>query len=200
MSLRIGSQPLLRIPPSCLESGDLSILRDFIDRLAQSVYCCRISMHDMAKQSRKTCPPAKRVLVVIPCSAAKREFPSRPIAAFERYDGPFYKVIRKAKRERRFNPLIRIVILSAKHGLIRGGVKIRSYDQRFDADTAVLRGPKVRSDLKRLIRTGKFSRVCVNLGRDYAAVIQEMPELHDAVWAEGSIGKRAALLKQWIQA
>jgi hypothetical protein len=157
-------------------------------------------MHEMAKQPRKTRPPSKRLLVVIPCSAAKRESPSYPIAAIERYNGPFYKVIRKAKRERRLNPLVRIVILSAKHGLLHGGARIRSYDQRFNAEAADLRGPEIRSDLRRVIQTGNFSKVCVNLGRDYAALIREMPELRGAVWAQGSIGTRAALLKEWIRA
>ena len=120
------------------------------------------------------------------------------MAAISRYDGVLFTVIRKAIRERRMQPETTIIIISAKFGIIRAGTKIPFYDQRLTASQSVKLGPRVRISLSNIIRKGRFERKFVNLGRNYAAMVQDLRGLRDAMWAAGPIGKRAATLKSWI--
>ncbi len=95
-------------------------------------------------------------------------------------------------------PHTTIIIFSAKYGVVRAGTKIPFYDQRLTASQALKLAPQVRASLSTIIQKGKFKRKFVNLGRDYASMIQDLPALRGAVWAAGSIGQRAAILKSWI--
>jgi hypothetical protein len=135
---------------------------------------------------------------VLPCSARKRQFPRFPIAAAERYDGPLYRVLRKALREGRVHPSTDVVIVSAKHGLLDPDTPIRFYDQRLSGARVQSLASEVRADLTRRLRSGRYRRICINLGRDYAAMLEGLPALRNARWASGSIGVRAALLKSWL--
>ena len=56
----------------------------------------------------------------------------------------------------------------------------------------------IRTDLQRVINKKKYSGILVNLGKAYADIIHDLPELQSALWAEGPIGKRAATLKCWL--
>jgi hypothetical protein len=137
-------------------------------------------------------------LVVISCSAAKVHSPRAPLAALDRYDGVFYRVVRKAIRERCLSPGIELVILSAKYGLISPSTRIPFYEQRLTRERAMILGPVVRQKMASLLRRRSYCRLLVNMGRDYEAILREMPELNDAIWATGSIGRRAATLKAWL--
>ena len=91
-----------------------------------------------------------------------------------------------------------IAILSAKYGLINESTQIPFYDVRMTPKRADKLRLQVRSDLQKLIRDRSFNRIYVNLGRDYAAVVRDLPALRGATWAAGPIGKRSAALKRWI--
>ena len=62
-----------------------------------------------------------RKLLIIGCSKRKRQLQEAP--AIEVYDGPYYRMLRKAKLE-----AVDISILSAKYGLIDYKTKISPYD------------------------------------------------------------------------
>ena len=139
-----------------------------------------------------------RRLLIISCSAAKRLNPRTYIPAIERYDGVFFKVLRKALREGRCQPPVEILIISAKYGLIAPHTPIPNYDTKMNTrQSAMLRIP-IRKNLQRVINKNKPSRILVNLGKPYADIIRDLPELQSAFWAEGPIGKRAATLKSWL--
>ena len=61
--------------------------------------------------------------------------------AIERYDGVFFKVLRKALREGRCQPPVAILIISAKYGLITSKTLIPNYDKKMNsrAMTSVFR-------------------------------------------------------------
>ena len=122
-----------------------------------------------------------------------------PLPAMKRYDGPLYQVLRKSIREGAILPGIRVAIVSAKFGLIEADSLIPFYDQRLNARRAATLGPKVQADLTRLLARHRFGCVRINLGRDYAKLIEGMPALKNAIWASGSIGVRAATLKTWLR-
>jgi len=71
----------------------------------------------------------KKYLLILPCS--KRKKPVSKAQALELYDGPFYRVVRKAKPQN-----LDILILSAKYGLISSNESISYYDQMMTAERA----------------------------------------------------------------
>lgn len=143
-------------------------------------------------------PVAPRTLILIPCSQRKRRLPRAPVVALERYDGPLYRVLRKAIRAGCVAPTTDVAILSAKYGLLDKSTPIPFYDQRMTAARAVELAPQVRAALRRLIVAGRYNRIRVNLGSDYAVLLDGVLGASDAEWASGSIGVRAATLKAWL--
>jgi len=59
-----------------------------------------------------------KYLLIIPCSKRKTAPPRVKVSAINLYDGPFYRIIRKAFRESGKPDNLDIMILSAKYGLI----------------------------------------------------------------------------------
>lgn len=139
-----------------------------------------------------------RRLLIISCSAAKRLSPRAYIPAIERYDGVFFKVLRKALREGGCQSPVEILIISAKYGLITPHTPIPNYDTKMNTHQAAMLRTLIRKDLQRVINEKKPSGILVNLGKAYAEIIRDIPELQSAFWAEGPIGKRAATLKFWL--
>jgi cytoplasmic iron level regulating protein YaaA (DUF328/UPF0246 family) len=137
-------------------------------------------------------------MLIISCSAAKRAHPVTKMPAIERYDGVLFKVLRKALRENLVDGTVDILIISARYGLITPRTRIVNYDSRMTVRSAHQLGPSVRRGIKHRMNREKPSDILINLGQAYAKIIRDMPELRDAVWASGSIGKRAALLKSWL--
>lgn len=152
----------------------------------------------MKKSTSAPAPVKSRRLLIISCSAAKRRSPPANIPAIDRYDGVFFKVLRKALREGRCQPPVEILIISAKHGLITPHTPIPNYDTKMNTRQADRLRTSIRTDLQRVISKMKPSGILVNLGKAYADIIHDLPELQSALWAEGPIGKRAATLKCWL--
>lgn len=150
-------------------------------------------------KTNTTAPRRKlQKLLIISCSAAKRGGPPAKMPAIERYDGVFFKVLRKAWREPDQRDSVVLLIISAKYGLITPETRIANYDTKINSRQAAKLGPKIRQGIKLAVRRNKPSKILVNLGKSYESIIRELPELQDAVWAEGPIGKRAATLKSWL--
>lgn len=135
---------------------------------------------------------------MISCSERKLRSPRRPIAALDRYDGVFYRLLRKARREGNLGSDLTLVILSAKFGLLSPKTPIPYYEQRMDKTRQRLLQPSIHRKLTRVLRRKTFDRVFINLGRDYAPTIANIEELRHAVWASGGIGQRAQLMKRWL--
>lgn len=137
-------------------------------------------------------------LILISCSATKRTTPKAPLAAIERYDGVFFRVLRKARREGRLSPSITLVILSAKYGLLAPTTRIGHYEQRMHRDRIPELHLSVQKKLRGILRRRRFKAVYVNLGRDYAPLVAGIAEIDRAIWATGGIGTRAQSLKTWL--
>lgn len=151
----------------------------------------------MAAFSDTQSRPSDGTILILSCSSAKCRKPSAPLPAIKRYDGVLFKVFRKAQREGRANR-VHLAILSARFGLIGEHTKIPFYDQKMTKPRAAALAATVRYNLRKILAVRKFDRILINLGRDYSPLISEMPELKNALWASGSIGKRAATLKAWL--
>lgn len=137
-------------------------------------------------------------LLLLACSARKRDEPSTPIAAIERYDGVFFRVLRKWLRQT-LNPNLDVLIVSAEFGLIGATTPIPDYDRRMTPRRALELASKVQTDFRCFTSRGQHRRIFVNLGEDYRSAVAGLNELDGAVWAKGAIGKRARQMKQWLE-
>jgi hypothetical protein len=144
-------------------------------------------------------------LLILGCSAAKRHDPGL-MPATERYDGPAFRVLRKAQRERVIGWETWIRIVSAKHGLIGPQDMIEDYDQVMTPALAAELHLKVS---KGLIYTMKpeCREVFVNLGAASGyqlAIFGFWAWLHEArpdvrlTMASGGIGTRCGQMKEWL--
>ena len=160
------------------------------------------SLHSVSRVRFEKENKGKRLstLIVISCSARKLRSPRAPIPAIERYDGVFYRLLRKARRDGHLSSSITLVILSAKYGVLSPQTLISSYDQQMiQSRLAVLR-PGVQRRLKQILRQKRFDRVYINLGRAYAPLIAGIDDIDNGIWASGGIGMRAQILKKWLHA
>ena len=90
-----------------------------------------------------------RSLRIVACSQRKRR-DSGLLPAIERYDGLYFRVLRKARREGYWPANLDVLIVSAKYGLLELHTAIENYDLRMTPEQAM-----------RLFATGHFRQVIV---------------------------------------
>lgn len=141
-------------------------------------------------------------MLVVACSARKLAGEG-PLPAIDRYDGPAYRLIRKAMREGRCPASLRLLILSARYGLIEADHPTEDYDLKMTAARALEIRPEVSARLDARLRDHCFNSVFINLGHDYLAAIEGAAGLRETggrvVYAAGAIGVRLARMKRWIE-
>lgn len=138
-------------------------------------------------------------LLILACSATKlRNGGLTP--AIDRYDGPAYRVLRKALRERPgLAERLEVGVLSARYGLIRGGLPIAYYDQRMTSARAAEIGAEMSYQLALPTWRGPWGAVFVNVGASYRPALPD-PLPWPATQARGGIGERLGQLKEWLWA
>lgn len=137
----------------------------------------------------------KKYLLILPCS--KRKKPVSKAQALELYDGPFYRVVRKAKPQN-----LDILILSAKYGLIGSNESISYYDQMMTAERAEELASEIIMKLEKSLRYGCYDEIFINLGKTYMLALDEgknMLDEYNVYWASGQIGERSHQLKNWLE-
>lgn len=142
-----------------------------------------------------------RYLLILGCSKRKRKLPSTPIPAIERYDGPFYRIIRKAFREHGKLNNLGIMILSAKYGLIGPDEEIASYDQRMTREMAKSMSGSAYRSLANTLKTNQYKEVMINLGEQYTMALSESRDVlanQKVRYGSGGIGERIKQLKEWL--
>ena len=142
-------------------------------------------------------------LLILSCSAAKKHN-CEPMPAIDRYDGPAFRVVRKALTDGVIGPDTYIRIISAKHGLISGAEWIYDYDQRVTPARAKELTSAVTTELLRWfwLRV-ECGGVFVNVGRDYSLALAGLGDYcrrHSIPYVEaaGGIGQRLAQMKAWL--
>lgn len=77
-------------------------------------------------------PPARRRLLILSCSAVKRDDPGR-LPAINRYDGPLWRTLRSVDPGGRY---AQVAFLSAHYGFRAASALIESYDARMTTELA----------------------------------------------------------------
>jgi cytoplasmic iron level regulating protein YaaA (DUF328/UPF0246 family) len=142
-----------------------------------------------------------RYLLIIPCSKRKASLPKVRVPAIDLYDGPFYRIIRKAFREHGKPDNLDIMILSAKYGLIGPDEEIATYDQRMTWEMAKGMSGSVYTSLANTLKTNQYEEVMINLGKQYTIALSESQDVladQKVRYANGRIGERIKQLKEWL--
>ncbi|NNJ13625.1 hypothetical protein EKD04_025190 [Chloroflexales bacterium ZM16-3] len=147
-------------------------------------------------------------LLILACSATKRA-DTAPLPARERYDGPAYRVLRTALRERAgLAEALTIRILSAEYGLIASDTPIPWYDRRMTPTRARELIPAVRA-ARRPLERQRWDAIAISLGAAYWPAmpedwgvmtigVEQPPETIRMI--SGSQGRRLGQLRQWLWA
>ena len=142
-----------------------------------------------------------RYLLIVACSQRKRPDPDL-LPAVDRYDGVNFRVIKKARREGRWNPSIDVLILSARHGLIRADKPIAYYDERMTRDRGLEHRESVLATLQLILSSNAYRAVFVNVGRDYLVALSGWEQFltpgTTVKYAKGGIGSKMQAMKNWI--
>lgn len=145
-------------------------------------------------------PPVTRRLLVLACSAHKR-VGAGLLPAVDRYDGPAFRVLRKALADTDDRP--DVLVLSAKYGLIPADHEIPDYDHRLTPEAA----DGLRSDVLRALgealAAGAYAEVAFCLGRDYRRAVAGYEGVVPAGTAVATItggqGTRLRNLRRWLR-
>lgn len=143
-------------------------------------------------------------LLVVSCSRAKRPDPG-VLPAIDRYDGPVFRLLRKARAAGLLNT-VEVMVLSAKYGLIPADWMIHDYNQVMTPARAAELAGTVTVELWRWVGQHEtLTDAFVNVGQGYAPAIAGFDEwcLRRGIVvtrAAGGIGERLAQTKAWLEA
>jgi cytoplasmic iron level regulating protein YaaA (DUF328/UPF0246 family) len=140
-------------------------------------------------------------LLVQSCSATKNQV-TEPTRALDVYDGYFFRIIKKAKREGAFDSDIDICILSAKYGIIDAEDGIKTYDQRMTPSRAEELRESVTDDIRKRVEEKEYGEVVLNLGKDYLRAVDGLSGRCDvdiSTVQGGGIGEKGKQLKRFVR-
>jgi hypothetical protein len=105
-------------------------------------------------------------LLIVTCSRRKRVDPE-PLPALERYDGIFFRILRKAQRTGYWPDNLDVLITSAKYGLLEPDTAIEKYDLRMTVAQARQLKPVVAPLLTRRVAARPYAEIFLNVGKVY---------------------------------
>lgn len=139
-------------------------------------------------------------LLILSCAKAKRDDPEL-LPAIERYDGPAFRLLRRFLRSAPWQSLD-VYVLSAQLGLIASSEPIPNYDRLMTQERARELQPGVTAALEAITHAGAYQEMLVWTGTGYAVALEGyaglMPEGLTIRSAEGAIGKKLAILYDWL--
>ena len=139
-------------------------------------------------------------LLLMGCSDTKVKKSER-MPAFQRYDGPAYRVFRKFLRDcPDAVPPTNLYMVSAQYGLISGDILIPDYDLQMTTDRAELLKPAVEKSLAFILSLYHYDEVFVVMDKLYRELIADLiPSDQHVTFAEGRIGEKSAALYRWLR-
>ena len=149
-------------------------------------------------------------VLIISCSQRKIQSPEL-LPAIDRYDGPTYRCLRKFRDTAKFPnnhgfPYdLRILILSAKYGLIFPETDIDNYDLKMTLPRASRMAVDVQCSLIRCLEFYDLAydgtdEVFINLGKTYRRTLEGFGwGLISTMEASGGIGLKTQQMKTWLE-
>ena len=114
--------------------------------------------------------------------------------AYDLYNGPTFRVLHACVDVND----VSVWVLSAEHGLISGNRKIARYDRKMTAARAEELREQTAKQFDK-INKEKFHEWMVCVGKNYAHAMMDCSLPPRTKKAEGSIGRRVSILKQWLE-
>lgn len=152
-------------------------------------------MLQVKQDEKKTTNQArKKHLLIISCSMKKKQLMESP--AIEVYDGPYYKILRKERKES-----LDIFIISAKYGLIHPETKISYYERKMTTEEADRNRSSNDEVIFSKISNLNYDQILVVLGKTYrkSIDIEKLKRISKNVLiSEGPIGIKLHDLKHWL--
>lgn len=148
----------------------------------------------------------ERKLVIVSASSSIRKEPPEPIPAIERYNGIYFRVLRKHLQERKLKN-IDVLIVSEKLGLIWSHDKISYHEPHvgkwgsLSLDRNAIRKQRTENleKLRRIVN--QYSEIYVNVGLEYVKLVEGFEKLVTCkvTYATGrGLGPKAVHMKQWL--
>jgi len=148
---------------------------------------------------------SSRKLIIITTSYRLNKENTEPIPAIERFDGVYFRLLRKHIREGRLRN-VDILIVSEKFGLIWAKDKVPYYEVHGKMGSLSLdkkTTEKIRKEnlqkLKKIVN--RYSEIYVNVGREYLKLIEGFEKFTTSkvTYASGKgLGPKASHMKEWI--
>ncbi|MFB6200143.1 MAG: DUF6884 domain-containing protein [Candidatus Nanohaloarchaea archaeon] len=143
-----------------------------------------------------------KTLLIQSCSATKNEVEGQ-VPAIDLYDGYFFRIIKKARRDFGLNKNLDMLILSAKHGIVRPDEEISHYDQVMDEERARELNKEVIAEIANHLEQNNYSKIVCNLGKEYRKAIEGLEDVvteeHELQMIEGNgIGEKGKVLKEMV--
>lgn len=136
-------------------------------------------------------------LLIIACSAKKRP-DAGAMPAIERYDGPWYRTLRRYRAMG--GPMPDVWILSGEFGLIHGTTPIPDYNRLMTASRAAMLDQQIRDALSRAMRP-EVDEVFICAGVVYVHTLLRHRDVfggRSVHVAPGGIGTKMGHLKRWL--
>ncbi|MFX0171523.1 MAG: DUF6884 domain-containing protein [Candidatus Hodarchaeota archaeon] len=144
-----------------------------------------------------------KILLIISCGKKKTlKLKKQRIRASEAYNGPMFQVIRKAKREGRWNDNICLGIVSAKYGFLRGHEAIEYYDLRMTDKLADQLNSEIISRIIEWHREEDFEYIYILMGRVYLKSVKGLENFIDTcikIENMGGLGLGQRKLVQFLE-
>ena len=142
-----------------------------------------------------------RYLLIVACSQRKCVTPE-VLPALERYDGVYFRVLRKARREGYWPEKLDVLIVSTKYGLLEADTPIAHYDLRMTREQATYLRPLVVPVLAERIASRTYTEIFLNMGKTYHTAIDgwDVSLTRDitVVYAKGGIRRKASQMRTWL--
>ena len=127
--------------------------------------------------------------------------PPEPIPAMNRYDGTTYRILRKLQRDGEMPPL-RVLILSAKYGILLPETPIGYYEQLMSKERAEELRPEVHKRLdEEFSKLGFQHEIFINMGKTYMHALDGYNLSYHTLEmkiAKGGIGQKNSQMRNWI--
>ena len=125
------------------------------------------------------------------------------IPAIDRYEGQYFRIIKKYISDFSNNDGFDVAILSAKYGLLQPMDEIHDYDLKMNDSIAASLNESIIEKLASMNKEKQYKEVAINLGKSYFKAIDGYDDIFgkntELTIFEGKIGERQQQMINWLE-